>query len=105
MFRVKAGQGESTYGVLGLDERIVDSHNVNVIVLDAGKCSLEARLADAGKGFYSRISVDLVQSQCELQCWRLATLTILPIRPKPLIPTETGMMISRKLEKCCAKED
>jgi hypothetical protein len=36
MFRVEAGQGESTYGVLGLDERIVDSHNVDVIVLDAG---------------------------------------------------------------------
>ena len=74
------GQGEGiAHGIVRLDEGVVDGDNVNVVVLDAG-LQCQSRLTDG-------------------QVWRgwgdahALRKTILPMRPKPLIPTLTTILV------------
>ena len=86
-----------TYGVFWLDERVVDGNNMDITVLDSIErkppstpTSIHGIFPGGRQDSYIRISEDLDQSRVSNGSERSNTPrmhTILPIRPKPLIPT------------------
>ena len=73
--------GARTYGIFGLDERVIDGNDVNLAMFDAessvGASITRLELTHCGRpGSVSKLALFLG-----------LLLTIRPIRPKPLMPT------------------
>lgn len=52
-----------TYSILGLDEGVVDSNNLDIVMLDAVRCVSTGECVAFGRG--SRIAVDLKPKSVE----------------------------------------
>jgi hypothetical protein len=92
-FRIGGGK-EATHGIFGLNEGIVDSDDLDLVMLDAGRFSQVPLVAVCG--IYEQLTrydrpVKSCQRDCPDDVGIESELTIRPMRPKPLIPTRVGM--------------